>query len=267
MNRFSMNRFSIDKFSITAAIHSLSSSPKSHRSLSVFAHQNPQQVEQVVSSFLESFEADAKDRVVKRVFSIHCLNEPGILGRVVNTLSSRGFNIDSLTVSPTNLPDLSRMTIVMNAVPEIKASQALKQLSDIVNVFAVVDYTGTNNLSRELLMVKVSYVPPKQSSNKAPSYVDLIDAQPHRTAVRDIGTLFGAEVVDVGTQYVVFQLVSWSRRIEAFITALEPFGIIETARSGVVTMLRSQVSGTEADQKSPQSRSATAVDSSQLPPG
>ena len=58
-------------------------------------------------------------------------------------------------MSPTNIPDLSRMTVVMRDVPDSKATQALKQLSDIVNVWAVVDYTGTNSLQRELLMVKV----------------------------------------------------------------------------------------------------------------
>jgi acetolactate synthase-1/3 small subunit len=158
------------------------------------------------------------------------------------------------------------MTIVLNDIPEVKATQALKQLSDIVNIFSVVDFTGTNNLSRELLMVKVSYVPPKQLSNKTASYVDLIDAQPHRSAVRDIGALFGAEVVDVGTHSIIFQLVSWSRRVEAFITALEPFGIKDLARSGMVTMMRSQVTGAEVEQK-PATGALAPVDSSLLPPG
>jgi acetolactate synthase small subunit len=95
------------------------------------------------------------------------------------TLSARGFNIESLTVNATNIPDLSRMTIVMRDVPDHKSVQALKQLSDIVNVWAVVDYTGTNSLQRvskrvqspkaqclhgsallqELVMIKVSYLP------------------------------------------------------------------------------------------------------------
>ena len=62
-----------------------------------------------------------------------------------------------LTVSPTNIADLSRITVVLNDVPEGKAAQALKQLSDVVNVWAVVDYTGTNSLQRELVMLKVAY--------------------------------------------------------------------------------------------------------------
>lgn len=197
--------------------------------------------------------------------------------------------------------------------------QALKQLSDIVNVWAVVDYSGTNSLARELVMCKVSYLPntgdfrTDASSRLRPTYRALLDAQPHRAAVRDIGELFGAEVVDVGTRHIVFQLTSWSRRIDAFIkmvrTAsavglfvsnsphieqytsrhrsvmsslasilclswllvhelqLEPWGIIEVARSGVVAMLRSPVSGTESEPIQTPSQAGAAPDATALPPG
>ena len=94
----------------------------------------------------------------------------------------------------------------------------------------------------------------------------LIDAGPHRAAVRDIGTLFGAEVVDVGTHHITYMLTSWSKRIEAFITSLQPFGIIETARSGVVAMLRSNVAGTEVD-SIPTPATHAVVDATALPPG
>lgn len=134
-----------------------------------------------------------------RTIAVLCDNESGLLSRVAGTLSARGFNIDSLTVSPTNLRTLSRMTIVMSGVTEQKASQALKQLSDIVSVWAVVDYTESNHITRELAMVKVAYLPPPLAAAPASiGYRALVDAQPHRTAVRDIGALFGAEVVDVG---------------------------------------------------------------------
>lgn len=89
-------------------------------------------------------------------------NEAGVLSKISGLLSARGFNIESLTVSPTNIPDLSRMTIVIKDVPEAKAQQAYKQLSDIVNVWAVVDYTGSNSLHRELVMVKVRFTSPRR---------------------------------------------------------------------------------------------------------
>lgn len=207
----------------------------------------------------------------------------------------------------------------------MRAAQALKQLSDIVNVWAVVDYTGTNSLTRELVMVKVSYLPNDGSTTGAgvggatlggapgygaptrprpPTYAALIDAQPHRAAVRDIGALFGSEVVDVGSRHITFQLTSWPRRIDAFIRMvrgprgtmreqnrrwkpaslthavsstypahpptfsiapqMEPWGIIEVARSGVVAMLRSPVTGAELETKAPQD---AAPDASALPPG
>lgn len=163
------------------------------------------------------------------------------------------------------------MTIVIKDIPEGKTVQAIKQLNDIVNVWAVVDYTGTNSIYRELVMVKVSYIPPSGTSvgfsRSRPDYNELISAQSHRTAVRDLGQLFGAEVVDVGSRHIIFQLSSWSRRIDAFIRMLEPWGIIEVARSGVVAMLRSPVAGSTVDPlRLPREATATP-DASQLPPG
>ena len=156
----------------------------------------------------------------------------------------------------------------MSGVSEQKASQALKQLTDIVSVWAVVDYTGTNHLTRELVMVKVAYLPPPLADAPAAvGYGTLISAQPHRAAVRDVGTLFGAEVVDVGTHHITFQLTSWSKRVEAFVASLQPFGIIETARSGVVAMLRSPVAGTESIPMPHAAGAAGAADVTALPPG
>lgn len=191
-------------------------------------------------------------------------NESGVLSRVSGLLSARGYNIDSLTVSPTNLPDMSRMTIVIKA-PAGKALQALKQLDDLVNVWAAVDYTGTNSLQRELVMVKVGIMPNAgpRARTERPSYAELLAAQSHRAAVRDLGQLFGAEVVDVGSRHIIFQLTSWSRRIDAFVRILEPWGVIEVARSGVVAMLRSPVAGSLTIKEERKEE----VDIASLPPG
>ena len=131
------------------------------------------------------------------------------------------------------------------------------------------DYTGTNSLQRELVMVKVSYMPSTgdaaadNSPLARPTYQQLLAAQAHKASVRDLGALFGAEVVDVGSRHITYQLTSWSRRIDAFIRMLEPWGIIEVARSGMVAMLRSPVTGTAPIHK----RSAAVVDAASLPPG
>ncbi len=120
-------------------------------------------------------------------------------------------------------------------------------------------------------MVKVSTLPhtgdfaKDAAANVSPSYAALIAAQPHRAAVRELGSLFAAEVVDVGNRHVVFQLTSWPRRVDAFLRLLQPWGIIEVARSGVVAMLRSPVSGTYSDRIA--TPKAAVHDAASLPPG
>jgi len=230
--------------------------------------------ESLVKGVRDDKKASANTRT--HVMAVLVENESGVLSKISGLLSARGFNIESLTVSPTNIASLSRMTIVIRDVPnENKAAQALKQLSDVVNVWAVVDYTGTNSLQRELVMVKVAYqVPPSEigatltRTTGRPTYKELLAAQSHKLAVRDLGQLFGAEVVDVGSRHIVFQLTSWSRRVDAFIRMLEPWGIIEVARSGVVAMLRSPVAGSYEDKiLIPASKVSNIPDASQLPPG
>jgi acetolactate synthase-1/3 small subunit len=229
--------------------------------------------ESLVKGVRDDKKASASTRT--HVMAVLVENESGVLSKISGLLSARGFNIESLTVSPTNISSLSRMTIVIRDVPsENKAAQALKQLSDVVNVWAVVDYTGTNSLQRELVMVKVAYqVPPSEigstltRSTGRPTYKELLAAQSHKLAVRDLGQLFGAEVVDVGSRHIVFQLTSWSRRVDAFIRMLEPWGIIEVARSGVVAMLRSPVAGSYEDKILIPASKANIPDASQLPPG
>jgi acetolactate synthase-1/3 small subunit len=273
----------------------------------------------MVSTILAGVEHDRAQRDSRVVLAIFVDNEAGVLNKVSGLLSARGFNIESLTVSPTNLESLSRMTVVIRDATEEKAAQAIKQLNDVVNVWAVVDYTGTNSLhvrarrkrgprrgaplararprtltaatrlphpsthppthflslarpaQRELVMVKVSYMPQTGNAGADSSpharlgYDELIAAQAHKASVRDLGALFGAEVVDVGSRHITYQLTSWSRRIDAFIRMLEPWGIIEVARSGMVAMLRSPVSGTP--QSALKRQAATVVDAASLPPG
>ena len=86
-------------------------------------------------------------------------NEPGILSKVAGMLSARGFNIDSLTVTTTDVHEVSRMTVVL-AGNETQMEQAKKQLEDLVNVWAVIDYTNRNSLTTETLLLKVSTFPP-----------------------------------------------------------------------------------------------------------
>ena len=103
-------------------------------------------VDGVVSTILEGAAHDKAHRDQRVILAVLVDNDPGVLNKVSGLLSARGFNIESLTVSPTNLEAMSRMTIVIRDATEEKAAQAIKQLQDVVNVLAVVDYTGTNSL-------------------------------------------------------------------------------------------------------------------------
>ena len=105
-----------------------------------------QQPQDMVSNILAGVEHDRSQRDSRVVLAVFVDNEAGVLNKVSGLLSARGFNIESLTVSPTNLESLSRMTVVIREASEEKAAQAIKQLNDVVNVWAVVDYTGTNSL-------------------------------------------------------------------------------------------------------------------------
>lgn len=106
----------------------------------------PQDPHEMVSGILAGVEHDKAQRDSRVVLAVLVDNEAGVLNKVCGLLSARGFNIESLTVSPTNLESLSRMTVVIRDASEEKAKQAIKQLQDVVHVWAVVDYTGTNSL-------------------------------------------------------------------------------------------------------------------------
>ncbi len=104
---------------------------------------------------------------------LNCLvsNEPGVLSRVSGILAGRGFNIESLVVAKTEVKDLSRMTVVINGSDSL-IQQAIKQLEDVVPMWAVIDYTGTAYVQREVLLVKVSTIPQHYAE-------DALDSEQH----------------------------------------------------------------------------------------
>eukprot|EP01137_Pigoraptor_chileana_P002281 Opistho-2@40899 len=194
----------------------------------------------------------------RHIFSVLVENEPGVLAKVSGLLAARGFNIDSLVVSATDIPQLSRMTIVLRG-QETKMQQARKQLEDLVHVYAVLDYTNTHLVERELLLVKVS------TRNKGlPG--DLIAEHLHRQAIVELTKLFDGRVVDIGSEHLIIELTSWSRRIDAFIKLMKPYGIIEATRSGVMVQPRSPV-GALQHNKHEETKASPAVDETALPPG
>ena len=156
--------------------------------------------------------------------SLHTLsvlveNKPGVLARVAGLFSRRGFNIDSLAVGPTEDPDISRMTIVVN-VEDLPLEQVTKQLNKLVNVLKIVELDPAQSVQRELLLIKVR--------------ADVTT----RSHVLETVQLFRAKVVDVATDSVTVEATGTPDKLDALRRVLEPFGIRELVQSGVVATAR-----------------------------
>jgi acetolactate synthase-1/3 small subunit len=216
--------------------------------------------EEVVNNLLYNLPTD-NSIADRHIITVFVDNEAGALSKISGLLASRGFNIDSLTVGATNVKGLSRMTIVLKGKMK-QLLQCEKQLEDIVSVWAVFDYTDKEVVERELVLVKVSTRPRTETPSTIlqPTEDQLRSQHYHRQAVMDLQKLFNAEVNDIGPEHVVLQLTSWQRRIDAFIKMLEPYGVLEIARSGVIAMVRSNVGEKEVEEY------REAVDIADLPP-
>ncbi len=153
-------------------------------------------------------------------------NKPGVLARIAGLFSRRGFNIESLAVGPTEVPELSRMTIVVN-VEQFPLEQVTKQLNKLVEVLKIVELESREAVVRELVMVKVK------------ADVDT------RGKVLDAVQLFRAKVVDVTPEAVTIEVTGNPDKISDFLRVLEPFGIREIVQSGVVAIGRGSRSVTE----------------------
>ena len=153
-------------------------------------------------------------------------NTPGVLASVSSLFMRRGFNIDSLAVGPTEIPEISRMTIVVN-VDELPLEQVTKQLNKLVNVLKIVELESDSAVERELMLIKVK-----------------TDAQT-RGQVLETVQLFRAKVVDVATDAVTIEATGDAGKLNAMLNVLEPFGIREIAQSGRVAIGRGSRSITD----------------------
>ncbi|MCK5803159.1 MAG: acetolactate synthase small subunit [Lentisphaeria bacterium] len=148
-------------------------------------------------------------------------NKFGVLARIAGLFSGRGFNIDSLTVSPTQDESLSRMTIVTSGEDSV-LDQIDKQLNKLVEVVKVTDLTGSGFVSRELMLVKVH-----------------TEDAAIRNEVIQITNIFKALVVNVENESLIIQVTGPTEKLDSFVGLTERFGIIELARTGKVALLRS----------------------------
>ncbi len=156
---------------------------------------------------------------MRHTISVIVENKFGVLARVSGLFSSRGYNIDSLTVGETYDPTVSRMTIVVKGDDSI-LEQVIKQLNKLIDVIEVIDFPEGNYVGRELIFVKVKC----ESSS--------------RTEILEIARIFRAKTIDIGHKSMILKLTGAEEKVNAFINLMKPFGILELARTGRVAMMR-----------------------------
>jgi acetolactate synthase-1/3 small subunit len=164
--------------------------------------------------------------MAKHTLSVLVENKPGVLARIAGLFSRRGYNIDSLAVGPTEHPEISRMTVVVD-LEDSPLEQVTKQLNKLIEVLKVVELEATASVQRELLLVKVR--------------ADLAS----RSHVLETVQLFRAKVVDVSPDAVVIEATGNSDKLDALLRVLEPFGVKELVQSGMVAVGRGQRSITD----------------------
>ena len=151
---------------------------------------------------------------MKHVISVLMENEPGALSRVVGLFSARGYNIETLTVAPTEDATLSRLTVVTVGSDEI-IEQITKHLNRLVDVVKVVDLTEGAHIERELMLIKVRAVGKE------------------REEMKRMADIFRGRIIDVTDKSYTIELTGVQEKIQAFIDALDRSAILETVRTGV----------------------------------
>ncbi len=151
---------------------------------------------------------------MKHIISIQLENESGALSRVSGLFSARGFNIESLTVAPTNDATLSRMTIVSIGDEDI-IEQIVKQLNKLIDVVTVTNLTATEHIERELMLVKIDVEPSTQA-----------DIDQHIDE-------YAGKIVDVSEDTYTVEIAGKSQKIDDFLALLDVSKILEVSRTGV----------------------------------
>ena len=155
----------------------------------------------------------------KHTLSILVENKSGVLSRIAGLFARRGFNIDTLTVGPTDDDAVSRVTLTVDGALH-PIDQVTKQLHKLINVIKIRDLDPTDTVSRELALFKVA-----------------ADG-PQRGELLQIAEIFRSKIVDVGKRSVVIEVTGTTEKIEAFESMVRPFGLIEMMRTGEIAISR-----------------------------
>ena len=157
----------------------------------------------------------------RHVLSALVENKPGVLSRVTGLVSRRGFNIESLSVGPTDDPTVSRMTAIVHA-DDVAYEQITKQLHKLVSVHKITDLTDEGAIERELALIKVN-----------------VDAA-HRSELIEIASIFRAKIVDVGRTSLTIEATGDEQKLRGLEDLFSAYGIREVVRTGLIALSRSR---------------------------
>ena len=158
---------------------------------------------------------------MKHVITALVQNKPGVLAHIAGLFAGRGFNIDSLAVGETEDPGRSRMTIVVHGDDAV-LEQVRKQLGKIIDVIRVSDFSDTECVERDLMLIKVGVKPER------------------RGEVFEVVEVFRGKVVDIGPRHLSVELSGPEKKVEAFVDLMKPYGIREVVRTGRIAMARGE---------------------------
>jgi acetolactate synthase-1/3 small subunit len=158
---------------------------------------------------------------MKHIISMLIENESGALSRVSGLFSARGYNIHALTVAPTEDDSLSRLTLVTSGTAQ-EVEQIVKHLNRLIDVVKVLDLTEGSHIEREVMLIKLSATGEMREEFKR------------------LADIFRADIIDVTATTYTVQMVGQSKKLDAFINAIDSGVILETVRSGTVGVMRGE---------------------------
>ncbi len=158
-------------------------------------------------------------------------NKPGVLNRISSLFRRRGFNIESIAVGKSEIPNISRTTIVVDGTTT-SVEQVRKQLDKIVDVVRVLELSEEDTINRELALVKVK------------------TTSVNRSEIIQIVAIFRANIVDVGIDTLTVEVTGDEDKIDSLVALLQGFGIKELARTGRIAMTRGMLSAAQTDKES-----------------
>jgi acetolactate synthase-1/3 small subunit len=158
---------------------------------------------------------------MRRIISVLVENEPGALSRIVGLFSQRNYNIETLTVAPTEDATLSRLTVTTSGNPQV-IEQITKQLNKLIDVVKLVDLTEGSHVERELMLIKVRA------------------SGPLRAEVKRTADIFRGHIVDVTSSVYTIQLVGTQEKLDGFIEAIGQAQVLEVVRSGITGIARGE---------------------------